>query len=202
MLLTRALIDRSRLNHEREYPFSLRPDDFAAAMQDVYDFFHDVNLALLGRSLPRFDDMLRPAAMSGIISDMLTASLARHSRTLCENQFHNGHPDLVVRGVYPRDAVKSGTEGVEIKSTRKKGGSVDTHGGRNQWMCVFVYTIDNLTEPANDRSPTRFSEVYLAQVERTDFRRNDRGELGTRTSSLHAEGIRKLREGWVYRDQA
>ncbi len=200
MLLTRATVDRSRLNLSRHYPFSLRPDDFAAAMQDVYDFFHDVNLALRNRSLPRLDDMLRPAAMSGIISDMLTASLARHSRNLCENRYHNGHPDLVVRGVYPQDSVKSGAEGVEIKSTRKKGGGVDTHGGRDQWMCVFVYSIDNSTEPANDRSPTRFTEVYLAQVERADFRRNERGDLGTRTSSLHASGIKKLREGWVYLD--
>ena len=29
--------------------------------------------------------------------------------------------------------------------------------------------------------------------------RNARGELGTRTSTLHAAGIAKLRKGWVYR---
>ncbi len=47
--------------------------------------------------------------------------------------------DLVVKGVYPNDAVKAGTEGVEIKTTRKSGGAVDTHGARDQWMAVFVY---------------------------------------------------------------
>lgn len=46
------------------------------AMQDVYDFFYDVNLGLIERGLQRFDDMLRPAIMSGVLSDMLTASLA------------------------------------------------------------------------------------------------------------------------------
>lgn len=38
--------------------------------------------------------MLRPAICSGTISDMLTASLAKHSRTLRENRYFNGHPDL------------------------------------------------------------------------------------------------------------
>ena len=55
-------------------------------MQDVYDFFYDVNRLLLGKGLHRLDDMLRRAAMSGMLSDMLTASLAKHSRTLVENQ--------------------------------------------------------------------------------------------------------------------
>ena len=44
--------------------------------------------------------MLRPAIMSGVLSDMLTASLAKHSRTLRETQYFNGHPDLIVQGVY------------------------------------------------------------------------------------------------------
>ena len=85
----------------------LRMEDFGLVMQDIYDFFHDVNAILADRGLRRLDDMLRPAAMSGIISDMVTASMAQHSRTLVENRFHNGHPDLVVNGVYPNNAVQS-----------------------------------------------------------------------------------------------
>ena len=66
-------------------------------------------------------------------------------------------------------------------------------------MCVFVYDVDTATEPAVNRRPMTFTEVYLGQVTVTDFRRNQRGELGTRTATLHADGIRKLRESWVYR---
>ena len=76
--------------------------------------------------------------MSGLISDMLTASLAKHSRVLRENRYFNGHPDLIVQGVYPENSVRHGSEGVEIKTTRKPGGAVNTHGAREQWMCVFV----------------------------------------------------------------
>lgn len=171
-------------------------------MQDVYDFFHDVNRLLLGKGLHRLDDMLRPAAMSGMISDMLTASMAKHSRTLVENRFFNGHPDLIVQGRYPENSVRAGEHGIEIKSTRKRGGAVDTHGAREQWMSVFVHQTDNATEPAAHRRPMRFTEVYLARVVITDFRRNPRGELGTRTATLDRGGVRKLRANWIYRDTA
>ena len=30
-----------------------------------------------------------------------------------------------------------------MKTTRKRGGAVDTHGTREQWLCVFVYEVDN-----------------------------------------------------------
>jgi len=190
---------QSKFNDAAELPFELRLKDFEMTMQDVYDFFFDVNGFLLRKGLRRLDDMLRPAIMLGVLSDMLTASMARHARTLVENRFFNGHPDLVVQGVYPNNAIKAGTEGVEIKTTRKSGGAVDTHGARDQWMCVFVYDIDIATEPAANRRPMTFTEVYLGEVTVDDFRRNPRGELGTRTATLHKEGIQKLRRHWIYR---
>ena len=57
--------------------------------------------------------------MSGLISDLLTSSLANHSRSLTENRYFNGHPDLIVSGMHPHDSVKAGADGVEMKSTRK-----------------------------------------------------------------------------------
>lgn len=189
-------------NAEIELPFALRIEDFRLAMHDVYDFFFDVNSGLVAKGLERLDDTLRPAIMSGVLSDMLTASLAKHSRTLVVNGYFNGHPDLVVRGRYPNNKVQAGEFGVEIKTTRKPGGAVDTHGARDQWMCVFVYQVDNTSEPATQRRPMTFSEVYLGQVSVADFRKNARGALGTRTATLDATGIAKLRKSWVYRLRA
>ena len=162
----RAQPDESKFNSGREYPYQLRWRDFEMAVQDVYDFFFDVN---------------------------------KHSRTLVQNRYFKGHPDLVVQGVYPKNSIQSGTDGVEIKTTRKPGGAVDTHGARKQWMCVFVYETDATTEPANARSPLVFTEIYLGEVVVGDFRKNARGELGTRTATLDAKGIARLRENWVYR---
>jgi len=195
----REQVDAARFNHGAALPYSLRLDDFKIAMEDVYDFFFDVNTFFLERGLPRLDDLLRPANMSGLLSDMLTASVARHSRTLAQNSYHNGHPDLLLRGRYPKDSAKAAEEGVEIKTTRKKGGAVDTHGGRNQWMCVFVYEVDALSEPAQSRRAMRFTEIYLSHVGVEDFRKNARGELGTRTATLDREGVKKLRANWVYK---
>ena len=198
MGVKRNTVDASGFNKDALLPYQLRVMDFQAAMQDVYDFFHDVNTNLTARGLERLDDMLRPAIMSGLLSDMMTASLAKHSRALVENEYFNGHPDLVVKGVYANNSVKAGSEGIEIKTARKAGGAVDTHGARQQWMCVFVYEIDKVTEPAISRRPMGFTEVYLAQVVIADFRRNARGELGTRTATLHADGIKKLRKNWIF----
>ena len=195
----RSVVDVDAFNGELELPYSLRLPDFQMAMQDVYDFLYDVDSNLVARSLPRFESMLRPAILSGILSDLLTSNLARHSRSLTENTYFNGHPDLIVEGMYPGDAVKAGEDGVEVKCTRKRGGAVDTHGARAQWMCVFVYAVDSETEPASARRPLTFNEVYLARVEVEDFRKNPRSELGTRTATLHRDGVKKLREGWLYR---
>src|SRR5438270_10567218 len=115
-MLKRQTVELNAFNSKAELPFELRLKDFEIAMQDVYDFFYDVNLLFQKKGLPRLDDELRPAIMSGMLSDMLTASMAKHSRSLTQNRYFNGHPDLIVTGRYPKNAVKAGTDGVEIKT--------------------------------------------------------------------------------------
>jgi hypothetical protein len=168
------------------------------AMQDVYDLLFDINSALAARDLRRLEETVRPAILSGILSDAITASLARHSRVLTTNRYHNGHPDLIPEGRYALNAVAAGDQGVEVKAT-KGSGAVDAHGARRGWLCVFRYRVDSETEPEIDRGPTVFSEILLAQLEVDDFRRNPRSELGTRTASPNRSGLAKLRANWIYR---
>ena len=67
-------------------------------------------------------------------------------------------------------------------------------------MCVFVYSVDrDGSKSIYDREPLEFHEVYIFAVSIADFRNNPRGTLGTRTSTLHKEGLRKLRDNWVYK---
>src|SRR5687768_18219036 len=96
MPLSRVTPNETAFNQRADLPYNLRLKDFELAMQDVYDFFFDVNTLLRDKHLERLDDMLRPAIMSGLLSDMLTASLAKHSRSLTVNDYFIGHPDLVV----------------------------------------------------------------------------------------------------------
>lgn len=199
MVVQRAQPDPGCFNEAALLPYELRRLDFQLAMQDIYDLLFDINSALVARDLPRLEETVRPAIFSGILSDGLAASLARHSRALTVNRFHNGHPDLIPRGRYINDAVAAGEDGVEIKATRGHG-AVDTHGARDAWLCVFRYATDSTTQPVINRAPTRIVEILLARLTREDFRRNPRGELGTRTASPNREGIAKLRSNWIYRE--
>jgi len=197
--IKKAVVDPTKFNRDLELPFSLRVEDFEAAMRDVYDFFFDVNGMLLGKGLPRLDEMVRPAGLSGTLSDMLCDSLASHARGLTINRHHNGHPDLLVKGRYPGDAVEAGKDGIEVKASRKKGGAVDTHGARDEWYCVFTYAVDNNPGKSSfERAPLTFQEIYIAEVQEGDFRYNKRGQRGTDTATLHREGLKKLRAGWLY----
>lgn len=58
-MAVRNTADRGNFNPEVVLPYELRFEDFALAMQDVYDFFYDVNELLISKALIRFDDMLR-----------------------------------------------------------------------------------------------------------------------------------------------
>lgn len=188
-------------NGKAKLPYELRIADFELAMQDIYDLLFDINMAMVSRGLKRIEETVRPAIFSGILSDALTASIARHSRVLTENRFHNGHPDIIPEGLYANDAVQSGEEGVEVKATKGRG-AVDMHGARAAWLCVFRYLVDFTTEPVVARVPTRIVEVLFAKLTVEDFRRNPRGELGTRTASPNREGVAKLRQNWIYREIA
>jgi hypothetical protein len=42
-------------------------------------------------------------------------------------------------------------------------------------------------------------EAYLKEVIKEDFRKNPRGELGTRAATLHKDGIQRLRKNWICR---
>ena len=128
MSLVQNEVTTKCFNRDAKLPFGLRLKDFEMAMQDVYDFFYDVNLGHIERGLQRLDDMLRPAILSGVL-----------------------------------------------------------------------YDVDNSTEPAKDRAPMTVTEIYLGQVTKNDFRKNQRSELGTRTATLHKDGIDKLRKSWVYK---
>ena len=129
---------------------------------------------------------------------MLTASMAKHSRSSSRTGTSTVIRTWWCRAAIANNAVTAGTDGVEIKSTRKPGGAVDTHGARDQWMCVFVYRRITSTEPAVDREPMKFTEVYLGEVKIADFRNNARGDSARGPRRSSAAGISKLRSNWIY----
>src|SRR5207244_11494059 len=99
---------RDCFNRNAQLPFQLRLEDFEIAMQDVYDLFHDVNTGLLEKGLERLDDFVRPAIMSGLLSDLLTASLAKHSRkTITSTAIPICSSKVYIRTIRSRRALKA-----------------------------------------------------------------------------------------------
>lgn len=198
--LRRATVSQSGFveNLSSWLPYGLQQRDFQNALDALYDYFHAVNTALMGRGLEWMENTVRAAAVSNIISDLAQAAVAKHSNGLVVNRKHNGHPDLIPHGTYPDDSVQSGEEGVEIKSTR--GRVADTHGARTGWVCQFNYKVDPEAIIAA-RWPTVVEHIYLAHLDPSLYRRNIRQtELGTHTSTPDAEGMRVLRAGLLYED--
>lgn len=198
--MAQAVVHREGFNYELELPYNLRVNDFASAMDDLYVTLAHLNDGLTSRGLLRIEESVRGAIYSGLLSDMIVAALAQHSLGLTKNTWRNGHPDLVPVGRYPNDSILSAEDGVEVKVTSKAGGGVDMHGARPAWYAVFRYETDFITQPAMNRRPTRFTDVWLARLTEDDFRRNERGELGTRTATPHREGLARLRAGRLYRE--
>ena len=75
MTVRRNQLDPDKMNREAVLPFQLRLDArrFRAGNAGHLRFFLRRDVRLVERGLERLDDMLRPAIMSGLLSDMLTA---------------------------------------------------------------------------------------------------------------------------------
>jgi hypothetical protein len=198
MTIQRTVDPGGFINQGFAGPYGLKNRDFQNAIESLYEFLFDINSSLEKRNLEWMEQLVGAAAISSMFSDLAAAALAKHSNGLVVNMHHNGHPDLVPRGMYPNDDVAAGIDGVEIKSTRRT--TADTHGARNGWFCQFNYKVDKNPLIAQ-RQPTMVTHVYLAQVKASDFRLNGRKTaIGTRTATLHAQGLVKLRAGLVYKD--
>jgi hypothetical protein len=196
-----AKVNPDGFNTERTLPYSLRLNDFAGAMDDIYVTLANINDGLTSRGLLRIEETVRGAIYSGLLSDLLAAALAAHSLGLVKNAYKNGHPDLLPVGQFVNDSAQAAEGGVEVKVTSKPGGAVDMHSARPAWYAVFRYQTDHETQPVVNRAPTRFTHIWLGELAADDFRSNARGPRGTRTSTPHKDGIAKLRAAWIYRDE-
>ncbi|MGI8945306.1 MAG: hypothetical protein ACR2GL_03585 [Thermoleophilaceae bacterium] len=198
--MKRAQVKREGFDPNLELPYALKPEVFSIAMDDIYEMLATANEALIERGLLRLEESVRGAIYSGLLSDLMAEAIANHAGGLTKNEYPNGHPDLLPVGRYPDDSAQTAEEGLEVKITGKPGGAVDMHGNRTAWYCVSRYEVDLDTQPVVGRAPTRFTHIWVARLQPKDFRKNERGPLGTRTATPHKEGLKVLRAGLLYKD--
>ena len=202
----RAEVDPSGTADVSELPASLphglTPRDFFRTVEDVHDLLHDVNQLLYSKQYDRLEELLSRAGFSELISRTVVNRLARASRALVMNQFHNGYPDLLVRGHYPLDSVQRGEGGLEVKASRNAS-SWQSHGPRAGWFAVVQFRLDERTDIATkDLEPTRIVAVMIAELTMEDWswQPAGAGRIRSGTATVRPSGALKLRGGAVWVD--
>jgi hypothetical protein len=179
-----------------ELPLGLQHMALARSLSYAYRYLDNANRAAAERDFPLLEEM--PAAgLTSHLSYLLEKALPLHASRVVRNNYHNGFPDWLPKGRYPGDSVKEAFDGVELKVTCRDA-APDLHGARPGHYLICQYRLED--QPRDDLyTRVRFTRIFLPHLELADFRTNNRGELGTRTSSPNKQGLTKQREACVYR---
>ena len=182
-------------------PYDLSIGEVRAGMLEVYEVLHDINRILFDRSASRLEDTILGNSLSGIISELLVKSIADKSPSLIRNEKVGGHPDLLPIGYYDSSEILHGSDGIEIKSSIQKGGW-QGHNPEDAWIMVFRYQVDTVTLPIENRAPTRFIQVLLAELQQEDWSFSGRRGTSRRTptASITKTGMHKLRSNPIYQE--
>ena len=105
-------------NSAASIPYGLTIKHLCGAMNEFIDFIGFMNQQLHDRSIPRLETMLMPATFSSIVGEFMASTIPKHCPTIAKNAYHNGHPDLAPKGMFPGDMVQYTQEGLEVKGSR------------------------------------------------------------------------------------
>jgi hypothetical protein len=202
---TPAPVRDDKFNSAAIIPYGCGIDYIKAAMREFVDFLGFLNGQLNSKCLRRFESMVMPASFSGIVGEFMASTIPKYCPTLAKNTFHNGHPDMLPKGRYPKDALQHGTEGIEVKASRY-GSGWQGHNPEECWLMVFVFESNrpvDITSGASPR-PFRFKKVLLGQLTKADWSYSGRSETSRRTitASVTRSGFEKLKQNWIYQDVA
>jgi hypothetical protein len=181
-------------NESAALPYGLRVAEIKAAIDDVYDFFYNVNRFLVDKGWDRLEETLSAASFSGMLSEMIVQGVSKRSATVNKNMHHNGRPDLVPRGHYPGDGALHGDEGIEVKASRYSTGW-QGHNVESGYLLIVQFYSEK-TEP------TIIDRVMAAKLDVADWSFSGRGEASRRTptASVKRSGVEKLAANPVYLD--
>ncbi len=185
-----------------ELPYGLTTEHVRTAMEEYVDLLGFLNRQLHDKGYERLEAILMQANFSSIVGEFMNSGIPKHCPTIVKNRFHNGHPDLVPKGMYEGDSAQHGTDGIEVKGSRQRG-QWQGHNPEKSWLMVFVFDSNvapDLLDEVPPR-PFRFLAVLCAQMEVSDWGFSGRGESSRRTptAGTNASGTEKLRRNWIYR---
>lgn len=197
-----ARLETGRFNPKAVIPYGCTVAHICAAMNDYLDFLGFINEQLNTKGIPRLESFLMPANFSSIVGEFMTATIPKHCVTLAKNRYHNGHPDLLPKGMYPGDSQLHAPEGIEVKGSRYLSGW-QGHNPEDAWLMVFVFDANRVTDV--DRGlpprPFRFLKVVGAKLSVDDWQFSGRSDTSRRTitASVKPSGFAKMEANWIYR---
>ncbi len=201
--IQRPHAEKQDANFAPALPYGMDAVGVVAAINDLYAYLHALNSASIQYGYDRLEDIMQPAAFSGLISEIMVRSLATFMQNripgLARNLYPNGHPDLIPRAMYPGDAVQNGDEGIEIKAARNPT-SIQAHNTGEGWYAVVEFSCDIETTPTYEREPTIIRRVRVAHLLHEDWSFSGRAATSRRTptASITKIGRAKLDAGAVY----
>lgn len=197
---TPQALNQNGFNLSADLPYGHEVDHLRNSMQDLLNFLGFVNQQLHSREIQRLESMLMPANFSSIVGEFMSSTIPRYCSGLVKNRFHNGHPDLLPRGMFKDDAAQHVSEGIEIKASRRMSGW-QGHNPEDVWLMVFVF--DSNTNNLRDMTPRpfRFVSVFGGRLTRSDWSFSGRSGESRRTitASVTRLGYQKMASNWIYR---
>ena len=198
-------VNRDAFNPKTNIPYKCTIEHIYQAMCEFTRFLGFINQQLNSKDIIRLESMLMPANFSSIVGEFMSASIPKYCDQLAKNQHHNGHPDLIPAGMFPRNAVQHADQGIEIKGSRYPSGW-QGHNAEDTWLMVFVFDSSRPGDAANGIPPRpfRFVKVVGARLTRDDWAFSGRSETSRRTitASVTRSGFEKMEANWIYRDQS
>lgn len=189
----------SCFNNDAVLPYGLSINHIESAMQDFLNFLTLINNELNKKGMMTLEQMLMPANFSSIVGEFINSTVPIYCKTLSKNKYHNGHPDLVKKGMFLNDAVQHSHEGIEVKASRYDK-SWQGHNPENIWLMVFVFKSSRPND-ISDTTPFYFKAVYGAKLEESDwtYAGRNKGSRRTITASVNNNGFEKMSSNWIYK---
>src|SRR5215213_6408915 len=149
------VVNPNCFNPKAKLPYGLTIKHLQAAMSDFTNFIGFINQQLFSRDIERLESMLMPANFSSIVGEFMISSISKYCSALVKNQYHNGHPDLIPAGRFPKNAVHHADEGIEVKGSRYLR-AWQGHNPEDTWLMVFVFDSSRPADATKEIAPRPF----------------------------------------------
>lgn len=194
-------IESNGFNFNATLPYDCTIEHIVLAMNNFVEFLGFINQQLYSKEMERLEVMLMPANFSSMVGEFMISNIPKYCSSLVKNQYHNGHPDLIPAGMFPKNSVQHSHIGIEVKASRYQSGW-QGHNPEDTWLMVFVFDSNRPSDAVQgiQPKPFRFIKVVGASLTTNDWSFSGRSEISRRTitASVTKSGYQKMMSNWIY----